>query len=113
MRKVFMVISIMFASVFLTSCSQSDMDGIILDISESQILLATEISLEEYDDIKDLSPEQIQEKDVLGDAYYGLVYLTYADAEKFIKGNKVEVWVDGPVMESYPLQAKAKRVLLK
>ncbi|MGO1470610.1 MAG: DUF3221 domain-containing protein [Tissierella sp.] len=46
----------------------------------------------------------------MGDAYYGLIYLSYDKAGKFSKGNEVEIWIDGAIMESYPSQAKARKI---
>lgn len=111
--KYLIVFVVILANLSLTGCSNADFDGIIIKVSENKILLATEISSEEYEEIKELPASQIQNADVLGDAYYGLIELTYDDAESLTPGDQVEVWIDGEVMESYPLQAKTKKISLK
>lgn len=110
--KYLVVFIMILANLSLTSCGTADYNGIIIKSTENQILLATEISPDEYEKIKELPAAQIQNDDVLGDAYYGLINLTYDDAESFTPGDQVEVWIEGEVMESYPLQAKAKKISL-
>jgi len=114
MKKVIIsLISIMFFSVFLTGCDDADMDGIVLKTTENYIQVATELSPEEYEEVKDKSASQIQDEDVLGDTYRGLINLTYDNPEKFGKGDEVEIWIDGDIRESYPLGATAKKISMK
>lgn len=96
-----------------TNCNAADYNGIVIKATENEILLATDLSLEEYEEIKELSAVQIQSNDVLGDAYYGLIILNYDDAALFSPGDIVDVWIDGDVLKSYPLQARAKKVTTK
>lgn len=108
------IIKLLLCSLLFIGCSiNPDMEGIILEVKEDQLLLAREITLSEYEQIKDKSALQIQNEDVLGDAYFGLIELTYKNAKEFNKGDQVEVWIDGEVMESYPEQAKAKKIKQK
>lgn len=110
MKRTLTVFISIIISLSLIGCSKPDRDGIVLEVTENQILLAEELSPEEYEKIKDKPASEIQNEDVLGDAYYGLIYLTYDNAEKFSKGDEVEVWIDGDIMESYPAQAEAKKI---
>lgn len=113
--KYLILFVVLLANLFLTNCGptgNADFNGIIIKTTESQILLATELSFKEYEEIKDLPASEIQNADVLGDAYYGLINITYHDTDGFSPGDHVEVWIDGEILESYPLQAKAKRVSL-
>jgi len=114
MKKVIftLVIFILF-SVSLAGCGDSDMEGIVLEANENYIKVATELSSGEYEKMKDKSASEIQDEDVHGDAFYGLVDVTYDHAEKFSKGDEVKIWIDGDVRESYPLGATAKKISLK
>ncbi len=108
------IINLLLFSFLLFGCSSNpDMEGIILEVTEHKVMLATELSLSEYEQIKDKSALQIQNEDVIGDAYFGLIELTYERAKEFNKGDQVDVWIDGEVMESYPEQAKAKKMKQK
>lgn len=100
-------------SVLLVSCGHADMEGIVLEINENAMQVATELSPDEYERIKDKSAEQIQNEDVDGDTYRGLINLTYAHTEKFSKGDEVKIWIDGDIRESYPLGATAKKITVK
>lgn len=111
--KYLVIFIVIIANLSFTSCTTADYEGIIIKATENQILLATDLSMDEYDEIKELPAVEIQNTDVLGDAYYGLIDLTYDDAERFNPGDQVEVWIDGDVLESYPLQAQAKKISLK
>lgn len=111
--KYLIVFVIVLANLSFTACNQPDYEGIVLKATENQILLATELSQDEYEEIKKFPVSQIQNADVLGDAYYGLINLTYQDAESFTPGDQVKVWIDGEVLESYPLMAQVKKIILK
>lgn len=111
-NKHLIIFVVILVNLSLTSCRNADLNGIIIKTAENQILLATELSSEEYEEIKELPASQIQNADVLSDAYYGLINLTYQNTEKFTPGDYVEVWIDGDVLESYPLQANAKKISL-
>ena len=86
------------------------MEGIVIRTEEKYVQIATELSLDEYEEIKHKSAEQIQDEDVLGDTYRGLINLTYDNPEKFNKGDEVKVWIDGGIRESYPAGADAKKI---
>ena len=108
------IIKLLLFSFLLFGCSSNpDMEGIILKVTEHKVMLATELSMSEYEQMKDKSISQIQNEDVLGDAYFGLIELTYERAEEFNQGDEVEVWIEDGVMESYPEQAKAKKIKQK
>lgn len=111
--KYLVIFVVILANLSLTSCGNADIDGIVIKANSNHVLLATELSLAEYEEIKGLPASQIQNSDVLGDVYYGLIDLAYEDAASFTPGDQVEVWFDGEVMESYPLQATARRISLK
>ncbi len=85
------------------------LEGIIYQLDENQFLMAEGILSEEYRDPADLR----------GDAAYMTVTEdteiididgNLTDFENLEIGNKVQVWVDGPLMESYPMQGEASVV---
>lgn len=113
MGKLIVVLITICVNLSLFRCNQADLQGIVIYSSNHTILLATELSYAKYEKIKNQSPIQIQNDDVLGDAYYGLITLNYEEAEKFNAGDQIKVWLEGEVLESYPLQGTAKNIVLK
>lgn len=113
-RNLLLAIAILVGVLF-AGCGNGkvDMEGIVLKTTENYIQVATELAPDEYEEIKDKSAGQIQDKDVLGDTYRGLIDLTYDNLEKFSKGDEVEIWIDGEIRESYPLGATAKKISVK
>lgn len=105
--------TIILISLSLVGCSKPSIEGIILEVNEHGVKLATELSLEEYEDIKNESVSKIQNEDVHGDTYRGLIDLTYKDTDGLSKGDEVEVWIDGDIMASYPEKAEAKKISVK
>lgn len=76
-------------------------------------MIATELSADEYESIKDQPASEIQNEDVHGDTHRGLIDLSYDEPKDFNKGDEVEVWLEGDIMESYPPSATAKKITLK
>lgn len=105
--------TIILISLSLAGCSKPSVEGIILEVNEHGVKLATELSLEEYENIKNESVSKIQNEDVHGDTSLGLIDLAFKDTEGFGKGDEVEVWIDGDIMASYPAKAKAKKISVK
>lgn len=113
MKKAIFTVIMMLFSLLLAGCDDADMEGIVLETTENDLLVATELTVEAYEEIEDQSASQIQNEDVYGDTYRGLIYLTYDQIEKFSKGDQVDIWIDGDIRESYPLGATAKKVAVK
>ena len=107
------LIIIILSSVSLSGCGDADMEGIVLTTTENYVQVATELSTDDFEEIKDKPAGQIQDEDVLGDTYRGLINLTYDNPEKFSKGDEVDIWIDGDIRESYPSGATAKKISLK
>lgn len=103
----------MLVSFLFAGCGGADMEGIVLETTENDLLVATELTLEAYEEIKDQSASQIQNEDVHGASHRGLIYLTYDQTEDFSKGDQVKIWLDGEIRESYPLGATAKKIAIK
>lgn len=80
-------------------------EGFILEKKEGRILVVQDISLERYNEVKGVSSEALIDQGGLS-----LIWLTYEKIDKFQKGNHVVFWVEGPVAESYPEQARAKKI---
>ncbi|MEN1970554.1 DUF3221 domain-containing protein [Lentibacillus sp. N15] len=114
MKRIFFhIFAVILISFSLAGCGTPNMEGIILEVNKRGIKLATELSPEEYEEMKNESVSKIQNEDIYGDTYRGLIDLTYDNTDGFRKGDEVEVWIDGDIMESYPSKAKAKKVSLK
>lgn len=116
--KFFRNISICLISLsfllFITGCSEKGtivtdltIDGYILKIENSRILVAENITTERYEEIKDKRIEDLLEDRI------SLIYLSYDNTEGLKVGNKVEAWIDGGVDTSNPAQSKAKKVEIK
>lgn len=112
MKKLFLIaFAMVFMGVLLTGCTEADMNGIVLEVNENGIKLAQDLSTEEYAEIKDVPVSVLQEEDVQGERdSLGLIDILYDDAEAFSEGDRVEVWIDGDIMDSYPAQADAKKI---
>ncbi len=80
--------------------------GYILKVENDRVLLAENISIEEYKEIKDLSIEDLSSLE----APLRLIYLSYRKADEFNKGDKVSVTISGGVDTSFPGQAKASKI---
>lgn len=108
-RNFFITFTTLLIGVSLVGCGKSNMEGIILEVTENEILLAENLSLDKYEEIKNKSITMIQEEE--GDIR--LIFLTYDNTDEWEKGDEVTVWIDGGVNESLPAQAKAKKVSYK
>lgn len=112
MRKTLLFLIVLFVSALLGACtddadSNPDNEGFVLKIEEDRVLVAKDISSEEYNEVKDKTVSEFEGPDEVP-----LIYLSYDDANKFDKGDEVEFWIDGGVNDSYPQQAGAKKISL-
>jgi hypothetical protein len=78
--------------------------GYVLKVEDNRILVAEKVTPEKYEDIKN-----IPFVNLMGEGL-SLIYLSYDGDEVFEKGNKVEYIIEGGINESYPAQAKAKKI---
>lgn len=108
-RKFFIAFTALLLSISSAGCGNADMEGIILEVTENEILLSKNLSLDKYEEIKNKSISEIQEEE----KGIPLISLSYDNTEEWSKGDEVKVWVDGDVLTSYPEQAKAKKIQLK
>ena len=93
---------------------KADMEGIVLDIVELGIKLARNLSPDEYEEIKNESVTKLHNEYVGGEREcLGLIDLIYENKNEFNKGDEVEVWTDGYIMEIFPERAKAKKIVVK
>ena len=115
MKKLFITsFLIIFINVSLAGCGEADMEGIILDVTENELLLSKDLTPNEYEEIKNESATKLQNEDVHGERdSLNLIYLTYNNTDEFSKGDEVDVWIEGDILESYPSQAKAKKISIK
>ena len=97
--------------VIFTGCSEKEAstEGYILKVETGRVLVAKDITAEKYNEIKDKSITEWSENG----EYIPLIYLSYDDTSKLKEGNKVEVWIEGGVEDSYPQQARASKIETK
>lgn len=87
----------------------ADMEGIILEVTEKEILFFENLSRDKYEEIKNVPIATLLEQE----KRTSFIYLTYDGTEAFSVGDEVAVWIDGDILLSYPGQAKAKKIELK
>lgn len=97
--------------IVLTGCGEANIEGIVIESTNQSLLIAQDLTIEEYEDINHKSPTDIQNDDVSGEGpHLGLIKVSYDQADDFAEGDIVKVWLTGDIMESYPSQAEAKKV---
>jgi hypothetical protein len=92
--------------VACSSESEIMLTGYILDVEEEGILLAENISYEKFQEIEGESWQDVAEMQL------GLYKISFENDGDFQIGDKVKVWIEGGVMESYPAQANAKKMIV-
>ena len=104
-------LSLLLFGIFIVSCSMEysrpDIEGFILEVEENELLLAENISSEDYEEIKDTSINELHKGNL------NLIYISYENEIAFNKGNEIDIWLDSDIEASYPEKAKAKKVKLK
>ncbi|MES5893502.1 hypothetical protein [Bacillus cereus group sp. RP43] len=85
-RKFFIAFTVILLSISLAGCGKADMEGIILEVTENEILLSENLSLDKYEDIKNKSISEIQEEE----KGIPLIYLAYDNTEEWSKGDEVK-----------------------
>src|SRR5690625_7968543 len=103
-RSPVVVTTLLFLSILLFGCgsntnSRADITGYVLQAEDGRVLVAENVSLEEFDDIKDQSISDLD-----GQNDVELVYISYDHTGIFEKGDVIEAWVDG-LVECYSTQA--------
>jgi hypothetical protein len=95
------------AMLIFAGCAkeQESREGYVLKVSEGSILIVQKITLEGFNDVKDVPSEALIDQGGLE-----LIWVTYDKAEEFEKGDHVLFLLVGGVKESYPEQAEAKKV---
>lgn len=109
----YILISILFLTVFLSACGSGgpDVKGVLLDVNDGSVLLSENLTLEEYEQIKDISAKDLQNEDVNGDRDpLNLISFSYDKTESLNAGDSVDVWLDGDIMNSYPSKSEAKKI---
>ncbi|MCM3666555.1 YobA family protein [Mesobacillus subterraneus] len=101
----FLIIIVLLVSLGGCAKAQDSGEGFILEVNDHSILVAQNISLAKYNELKDVSSKALIDQGGLE-----LIWLTYGTTDEFQKGDHVVFWIDGGVRESYPEQADAKKV---
>lgn len=115
MRHCKLIIIALLTAIIFTGCTSageqelSKEEGYVLDKGDDVILVAKEISAEEFIEIDNKFVFGDPALDFDGPDEVGLIYISYEDIDNIKKGDKVKAWVDG-VGDSYPQQAKAVKV---
>ncbi|WLR42485.1 DUF3221 domain-containing protein [Bacillus carboniphilus] len=84
--------------------------GYILEVAEEEVLLVRDISLSEFNKIRDLSLEELMENDEFS---HDLIYVKYENSSEFSIGDRViaSISSDG-IYETWPAQAEAEKIEL-
>ncbi|WP_181444539.1 DUF3221 domain-containing protein [Bacillus sp. 03113] len=85
--------------------SLPEVKGIILEVDENSLLVAQDLTIEKYNEIKNKTSNEI-----IKDYNLPLIGISSKEANSFKKGDKVKIWIRGDIYTSYPEQAKAKRI---
>jgi len=112
LKKIFtLLIVFCFALVGCSEISKTTeevkTEGYVIEVGENRILVAEDMTSDEYEAIKDTSIPDLYEKSL------SLIYFSNDDISNLQVGNKVEIWFDGVVKESYPAQAGAIKIIVK
>ena len=109
MKKIFTLLIVFCLA--LVGCSEiskttktEQIEGYIIEIEENRILVAEDITSDKYEAIKDKSISDLNEEGI------SLIYFSNDDLSNLRVGNKVGIWFDGKMAESYPGQAGAIKI---
>jgi hypothetical protein len=99
-----MIVMLLGMMILIAACtSEPDGEGYVFEIDDRRILV-----------LESLQPEQLEMSwnDLFASGTYNgrAIWLSGVDVNKLVKGQRVQYWIDGAVLESYPEQAKAKKV---
>ncbi|MDQ0232672.1 DUF3221 domain-containing protein [Metabacillus malikii] len=106
MKKILFITLMVIISSSLVACGKEDMRGIILEVTENEVLLSKNLPQEKYEEIKDKSISQILDEE----KGMPLISLDVKKTDEWSKGDEVRVWIDGNILASYPEQAKATKI---
>src|SRR5699024_7035963 len=103
-RSPVVVTTLLFLSILLFGCgsntiSRADITGYVLQAEDGRVLVADNVSLEEYKDIKDQSISDMNSQNDVE-----LVYISYDHTGILEKGDQIEARVDA-IDKSNPAQA--------
>ena len=117
LKKIFTILIVFcFALVGCSEKETSELneyvktEGYIMEVEENRILVAENITSEEYEAIKDKSSSDWEDLDEEG---ISLVFFSYDDVSDLQVGNKVEILYNGNMATSYPGQAGAIKIEIK
>ena len=109
--KIFMdLYKILFLFIFiliLCGCSEdkvekvATVEGYILKIENTKILLVEDITLDKFEEIKDKPIGDLDSENI------SLTYFSFDDLSNLQVGNKVKIIFNGDIEDSFPRQASA------
>ncbi|GAA0339074.1 hypothetical protein GCM10008967_31690 [Bacillus carboniphilus] len=105
---------LVFLMIILVGCNIENnaepnliLKGYILEVNQGRLLIAEDITKEEFDKIRDMTIKEIQD---IEEKMIMLTYVSFTNVETFNVGDFVKVTVDGGINHSYPGQAGAKKI---
>lgn len=119
--KKLIFILIIAALIAVTGCSadvkdesELEMEGFVVLADDERVivLVGEDISSKEYEDLRDKTDSELRAMN-LNDDEPTIIDLSYDDANKFNKGDKVKVWIEDGIDDSDFPQAKAKKISLE
>lgn len=112
------LIAIVLLSFLLAGCGKAVMQGIIVDINGNSVWFANGLSLERYEEVRELLFPIIEEAEedsvvmqYVADSVdnFELIDLVYGNADEFEIGDEVNVWLKEDIDQSSTVQAEAKK----
>ena len=111
MKKVSIMLIVGLMTVLLAACGEPSVSGIVIDKTDYDMIVAENLTEAEYEEIKDISPDQLQTEDIEGKRdSLGLYQVEYDKMEDIEIGQKIEAWTNENSLALYPLQLKASKV---
>lgn len=116
MTKIRIVDKLVFVGIIfiflLTGCGNSStngenkLQGYILEVQESKLLFANNMTKDEFQQSRGLSVKEMEELENVPD----LIYIQYGNGDNLEVGDRVNVWLDGGIETSFPGRGAAKEV---
>lgn len=109
MKKMGLIVLFILFSTVLFGCQQNEesshvIEGYIFKVHEESIMLAQDIDLEKYQEIKEKEHLEIGQEGIL------LISISYDDTSHLKEGDHVKAFIEGGIRESYPAQANASKI---
>lgn len=91
--------------------SEPDKMGFVLKVDNDDVMIAEDISSEEYEEMKDMSYSDLAKMNMDNGPF--IYELSYDDTDKLNQGDEVEVWMEDGLGDSDIQVGKAKKISIK